>query len=100
MAPVTIPALTLNNGVTMPALGFGVFQSPPEETSAAVAAALEAGYRHIDTAAAYENEREVGDAVRASGLDRSEVFLETKIWISDYGYDETLHGFEKSAGKL
>ena len=100
MAPTTQPTLELNNGVTMPALGLGVFQSPPEETSAAVEAALRAGYRHIDTAAAYGNEREVGDAVRASGLDRSEVFLETKIWISDYGYDETLHGFEKSAGKL
>ncbi|RKQ93049.1 diketogulonate reductase-like aldo/keto reductase [Solirubrobacter pauli] len=96
----TAPTLQLNNGVTMPALGLGVFQSPPEETTAAVEAALRAGYRHIDTAAAYFNEREVGDAVRASGLDRSEVFLETKIWISDYGYDETLHGFEKSAGKL
>ncbi|MDA0185090.1 aldo/keto reductase [Solirubrobacter phytolaccae] len=94
------PALTLNNGVTMPALGLGVFQSPPEETTAAVETALRDGYRHIDTAAAYGNEREVGDAVRASGLDRSEVFLETKIWISDYGYDETLHGFEKSAAKL
>src|SRR6476620_6741287 len=94
------PELTLNNGVTMPALGLGVFQSPPEETTAAVEAALKAGYRHIDTAAAYGNEREVGAAVRASGLDRSEVFLETKIWISDYGYDETLHGFEKSAAKL
>jgi len=92
--------LTLNNGVTMPALGFGVFQSPPEETVPAVETALRDGYRLIDTAAAYGNEREVGDAVRASGLDRSEVFLETKIWISDYGYDETLHGFEKSAGKL
>src|SRR5437868_9189687 len=91
---------TLNNGVEMPALGLGVFQTPPDETRAAVDAALAAGYRHIDTAAAYGNEREVGDAVRASGLDRSEVFLETKIWISDYGYDETLHGFEKSAGKL
>jgi diketogulonate reductase-like aldo/keto reductase len=94
------PALTLNNGVAIPALGLGVFQSPPEETTAAVETALRDGYRHIDTAAAYGNEREVGDAVRSSGLDRSEVFLETKIWISDYGYDETLHGFEKSAGKL
>jgi diketogulonate reductase-like aldo/keto reductase len=92
--------LTLNNGVTVPALGLGVFQSPPEETTAAVEAALRAGYRHIDTAAAYGNERQVGEAVRASGLDRSDVFLETKIWISDYGYDETLHGFEKSARKL
>src|SRR4029078_1056453 len=99
MTPATTPALTLNNAVTMPALGLGVFQSPPEETTAAVEAALREGYRLIDTAAAYGNEREVGDAVRASGLDRSEVFLETKIWISDYGYDETLHGFEKRAGK-
>src|SRR3954447_25424218 len=96
----TTPALKLNNDVTMPALGLGVFQSPPEETTAAVEAALRVGYRLIDTAAAYGNEREVGDAVRASGLDRSEVFLETKIWISDYGYEETLHGFEKSAAKL
>src|SRR3954453_9494688 len=100
MTRATIPALTLNNGVTMPALGLGVFQSPPEETTAAVEAALREGYRLIDTAAAYGNEREVGDAVRASRLDRSEVFLETKIWISDYGYDQTLHGFEKSARKL
>ncbi|MFI7542377.1 aldo/keto reductase [Actinoplanes sp. NPDC049599] len=93
----TIPHLTLNNGVEMPALGFGVFQTPPEETRTAVEAALDAGYRHIDTAAAYGNEREVGEAVAKSGLD---VFLETKIWISDYGYDQTLHGFDKSAAKL
>jgi len=92
--------LTLNNGVEMPALGFGVFQTPPDETREAVEAALATGYRHIDTAAAYGNERGVGEAVRSSGLPRDEVFLETKIWISDYGYDETLHGFEKSAGKL
>src|SRR5436190_15299887 len=91
---------TLNNGVEMPALGLGVFQTPPDETRDAVSAALAAGYRHIDTAAAYGNERQVGEAVQASDLDRSEVFLETKIWISDYGYDETPHGFEKSARKL
>jgi diketogulonate reductase-like aldo/keto reductase len=95
-----VPTLTLNNGVVMPALGLGVFQTPPDETGAAVSAALNAGYRHIDTAAAYGNERQVGEAVAGSGLDRSEVFLETKIWISDYGYDETLHGFTKSARKL
>jgi diketogulonate reductase-like aldo/keto reductase len=100
MAPATVPALKLNNDVTMPALGLGVFQSPPEETAAAVSAALDAGYRHIDTAAAYGNERQVGEAIAASGLDRSDVFIETKVWISDYGYDVTLHGFEKSAGKL
>ena len=100
MTTTTVPYLTLNSGVELPALGLGVFQTPPDETRDAVRAALDAGYRHIDTAAAYGNEREVGEAVHASGLDRSEVFLETKIWISDYGYDETLHGFEKSAGKL
>jgi len=91
---------TLNNGVEIPALGLGVFQTPPDETTAAVTSALQSGYRHIDTAAAYGNERGVGDAIAASGLDRSEVFIETKIWISDYGYDETLHAFSKSAGKL
>jgi diketogulonate reductase-like aldo/keto reductase len=95
-----IPTLTLNNGVTLPAIGFGVFQTPPDETRSAVATALSAGYRHIDTAAAYGNERQVGEAVRGSGLDRSDVFLETKIWISDYGYEQTLHGFDKSARKL
>jgi diketogulonate reductase-like aldo/keto reductase len=96
----TMQTVTLNNGVELPPLGFGVFQTPPEETRSAVAAALDTGYRHIDTAAAYGNEREVGDAVGASAVGRAGVFLETKIWISDYGYQQTLHGFEKSAGKL
>ena len=73
---------------------------PPEETRSAVAAALDTGYRHIDTAAAYGNEREVGEAVHALRGGRAAVFIETKIWISDYGYDETLHAFDKSAGKL
>ncbi|MEU6816036.1 aldo/keto reductase [Streptomyces sp. NPDC046860] len=91
---------TLNNGVQMPALGLGVFQTPPDETRAAVMAALDLGYRHIDTAAVYGNEREVGQAIRESGLPREEVFVETKTWISDYGYDETLHSFDKSAAKL
>jgi diketogulonate reductase-like aldo/keto reductase len=95
-----VSTVTLNNGVTLPALGLGVFQTPPDETRDAVTAALQAGYRHIDTAAAYGNERQVGEAVAASGVDRSEVFLETKIWISDYGYEQTLRGFEKSARKL
>jgi diketogulonate reductase-like aldo/keto reductase len=92
--------ITLNNGVEIPALGLGVFQTPPDETRAAVSAALAAGYRHIDTAAAYGNERQVGEAVHASDLNRAKIFLETKIWITDYGYDETLHGFEKGARKL
>ncbi|TQJ23406.1 diketogulonate reductase-like aldo/keto reductase [Micromonospora sp. A202] len=94
------PHLTPNNGVEIPAVGLGVFQTPPQETRSAVEAALATGYRHIDTAAAYGNEREVGEAIASSGVDRSEVFVETKIWISDYGYDQTLHGFEKSAAKL
>jgi len=97
---MTVPTITLNNGVAMPALGFGVFQTPPAETRIAVAEALRVGYRHIDTAAAYGNERGVGEAIQASGLARSDVFIETKIWINDYGYDETLHSFTKSAGKL
>jgi 2,5-diketo-D-gluconate reductase A len=97
---MNVPLLKLNNGVELPAIGFGVFQTPPDETIAAVETALATGYRHVDTAAAYLNEREVGEAIRRSGLDRSEVFVETKVWITDYGYDETLHAFDKSAGKL
>jgi 2,5-diketo-D-gluconate reductase A len=95
-----VPDLTLNNGVTMPALGLGVFQSPPEETAAAVETALRAGYRQIDTAAIYGNEREVGEGLRRSGVDRADVFLETKVWVSDYGTAETLHAFDKAAAKL
>ncbi|WP_029106293.1 aldo/keto reductase [Mycobacterium sp. URHD0025] len=97
---MSVPTFTLNNGVAMPVLGFGVFQTPPAETIKAVEAALQTGYRHIDTAAAYGNEREVGEAIRRSGLGRGEVFIETKIWISDFGYDQTLHAFDKGAGKL
>ncbi len=95
-----LSTLTLNNGVELPALGLGVFQTPPDQTRAAVEAALATGYRHFDTAAAYGNERQVGEAVRSSEVDRSQVVLQTKIWISDYGYDQTLHGFDKSARKL
>lgn len=92
--------ITLNNGVEMPALGLGVFQTPPTETTAAVEEALRLGYRLIDTAAAYANEREVGEGIRRAGVPRDDVFIETKVWISDYGYESTLHAFEKSAGKL
>ncbi|WP_208008486.1 aldo/keto reductase [Agromyces protaetiae] len=94
------PALTLNNGATMPALGLGVYQTPPDITADVVETALAIGYRHIDTAAAYRNEEGVGEGIRRSGLDRDDVFIETKVWISDFGYDETLHAFEKSVGKL
>ena len=88
---------TLNNGIAMPRVGFGVFQTPPDVTSSAVAEALRCGYRLIDTAAAYGNEREVGDGIRRAELARDEVFLETKVWINDYGYDATPHAFDKSA---
>jgi 2,5-diketo-D-gluconate reductase A len=94
------PAIRLNNGVGLPALGFGVFQTPPEATQAAVEEALRIGYRMIDTAAAYLNEREVGAAIASSGIDRSELFVQTKLWVSDYGYDAALHAFDVSTRKL
>ncbi|MBB2894389.1 aldo/keto reductase [Flexivirga oryzae] len=94
------PHFTLNNGVELPQLGFGVYQTPPDETAEAVQTAFKAGYRHIDTAAAYGNEKGVGEALRRSGLDRSEVFIETKVWVVDYGYEQTLHAFEKGSAKL
>ena len=94
------PTITLNNGVEMPALGFGVYQSSPEETATAVETALQEGYRLIDTAAAYFNEKQVGEGLRRSRVARDDVFVETKVWINDYGYDETRHAFEKAVGKL
>ena len=92
--------LILINNVTLPVLGFGVFQTPADQTAEAVAEALRVGYRHVDTAAAYGNEKGVGEALAAADVPRDEVFVETKLWISDYGYDAALHGFEKSAAKL
>jgi 2,5-diketo-D-gluconate reductase A len=100
MSCMSSPSFVLNNGVDIPAVGFGVFQTPPDETVAAVETALATGYRHIDTAAAYLNEIGVGEAIRRSGVDRDELFIETKVWITDYGYDATLHAFDKSAAKL
>jgi 2,5-diketo-D-gluconate reductase A len=101
MVEVTaIPQIELHDGVEIPQLGFGVFQVPPEDTRAVVEDALEAGYRHIDTAAAYRNERGVGEALRASGFPREEVFVTTKLWNSQQGYDEALAGFEASLGRL
>ena len=94
------PAITLNNGVELPALGFGVFQTPPEQTQAAVEEALRIGYRMVDTAASYGNEREVGAAIAASGLERSDIFVQTKLWVTNYGYDGALHGFDVSLRKL
>jgi diketogulonate reductase-like aldo/keto reductase len=93
-------ALPLNNGVSLPTLGLGVFRSAPEETVAAVASALAFGYRLIDTAAAYGNEREVGEAIARSGIARDELFVQTKLWISDYGYDSGLRAFDTSLRKL
>lgn len=94
------PTISLNNGVELPALGFGVFQTPPDVTQAAVEEALRVGYAMIDTAASYLNEPEVGAAIAASGVPRSELFVQTKLWVSDYGYDAALHAFDVSARKL
>jgi 2,5-diketo-D-gluconate reductase A len=98
--PTTQPRLTLNNGVELPALGFGVFQTPADVTRVAVEEALRVGYRMIDTAASYLNEREVGEAIAASDVHRSELFIQTKVWVSDYGFDEALHAFDVSTRKL
>jgi 2,5-diketo-D-gluconate reductase A len=98
MSPV--PNLVLNNGVEIPQLGFGVFKVPPEKTRQAVLTALETGYRHIDTAKLYDNETEVGAAVRDSGLMRDEIFVTTKVWNTDQGYDATLRAFDASMERL
>ncbi|MGY6654961.1 aldo/keto reductase [Amycolatopsis sp. TRM77291] len=95
-----IPTVKLNNGVEMPQLGFGVFQVPDEETTAAVKAALDAGYRSIDTAAVYGNEAGVGKALAESGIARDELFITTKLWNSEQGYDATLKAFDASMTKL
>jgi diketogulonate reductase-like aldo/keto reductase len=94
------PLITLNNGVQMPALGLGMYLSPPDQTAGAVESAIASGYRLIDTAAAYGNEHQVGDGIRRSEIDRSEIFLITKLWISDYGYDQALRAFDASMGRL
>jgi diketogulonate reductase-like aldo/keto reductase len=94
------PLMTLNNGVQMPALGLGVFLTPPEQTAAAVETAIANGYRLIDTAAAYNNERQVGEGLRRSGIERSQVFVTTKLWMRDYGYDSALRAFDASLRRL
>ena len=93
-------SIRLNNGVELPALGLGVFQTPPDQTQAAVEEALRIGYRMIDTAASYLNEPEVGAAIAAGGIDRSELFVQTKVWVSNYSYDGALHAFDVSTRKL
>jgi 2,5-diketo-D-gluconate reductase A len=100
MAQLTVPRLALDDGIEIPQLGFGVFQIPPGETQAAVEEALEAGYRHIDTAAAYRNEAGVGAALAASGLPREDVFLTTKLWNANQGHDSALAAFEASLERL
>ena len=95
-----VPPIILNNGVEMPQLGFGVWQVPDDEAETAVATALEAGYRSIDTAAIYGNEEGVGKAVAASGIPRQDLFVTTKLWNSDHGYDATLRAFDTSLEKL
>ncbi|MGW7439229.1 aldo/keto reductase [Streptomyces sp. NPDC054849] len=92
--------VTLNNGVEMPVLGFGVYQIPPEETECAVSDALAAGYRSLDTAAAYVNEEAVGRAIRSSGIPREELFVTTKLWVSDAGEDKAKRAFDTSLWKL
>lgn len=94
------PRVTLNDGNSIPQVGLGVWQTPAEETERAVTAALQAGYRHIDTAAAYRNEAETGRGLANSGVPREGVFLVTKLWNSDQGYDSTLTAFDASVERL
>ncbi|MDX2618188.1 aldo/keto reductase [[Kitasatospora] papulosa] len=96
----SVPAITLNNGVEIPQLGFGTFQIPPQETRETTLAALKAGYRHIDTAQMYGNEKEVGEAVRDSGLDRGDVFVTSKLDNGAHAYDDALRAFEGTMEKI
>lgn len=95
-----VPPIILNNGVEMPQLGFGVWQIPDDEAEQAVTTALEAGYRSVDTAAVYGNEKGTGKALGASGIAREDLFVTTKLWNSDQGYDSTLRAFDTSLAKL
>ena len=98
--PRAMKEVRLNNGVMMPAIGFGVYQIPAADTERTVSEALETGYRMIDTAASYFNEEQVGNAIRHSALKREEVFVATKLWVQDYEYDDALRAFDKSAKLL
>lgn len=100
MTTIEVPTVTLNNGVEMPILGFGVYQIPPKETEQAVANALDVGYRLIDTAASYGNEEGVGRALRDSGIPRDEVFVTTKLWIQNPGEAIARDAFERSLERL
>lgn len=97
---MSAPSITLNDGHTIPGVGLGVWQIPPEATEQAVSAALRTGYRHVDTAAAYGNERQTGKAIKNSGIAREDVFVVTKLWNADQGYESTLKAFDKSMDRL
>lgn len=97
---IAAPRLSLVDGSTIPQLGIGTYKVPAESTADLVEGAIAAGYRHIDTAALYGNEAEVGEGLRASGVDRGELFVTTKVWNDDQGYDQTLRAFDASAGAL
>jgi 2,5-diketo-D-gluconate reductase A len=97
---MSVPTLRLNNGVEIPQVGFGVFLIPETETKTAVATALRAGYRHIDTAKLYQNEAEVGEAIAESGIAREDIFVTTKVWNSEQGYEPALASFEASMDRL
>ena len=92
--------ITLNNGVEIPILGFGVYQIAPKDTKSAVLNAIKAGYRHFDTAQAYANEKEVGEAIRESGIDRKEFFITSKVWLSNYGYDKAYASVLESLDRM
>ena len=92
--------IKINETIEIPALGFGVFQIPQEQTKDAVVNAIQAGYRHIDTAQSYMNETEVGEGIKASGIDRSELFVTTKVWIENVNYENTLKSIERSLERL
>ncbi|MCP5472364.1 MAG: aldo/keto reductase [Steroidobacteraceae bacterium] len=99
-ASKTSPSLLLNNGVAMPALGLGVYLAPAEQAADAVSTAIQSGYRLVDTASAYLNERAVGKGIRASGVPRHELFITTKLWPGQYGYEAAMRGFEGSLSRL
>ena len=100
LSSTTVPSIQLPDGAEIPQLGLGVFQIPPEDTAELTTLAFDAGYRHIDTAAAYGNEAEVGQALRASGLDRDEVFITTKCWNDTHGYETAKQAFRESLDRL
>ncbi|MFZ4486613.1 MAG: aldo/keto reductase [Candidatus Nanopelagicales bacterium] len=98
--PSIVPNIALNDGTTIPQIGFGLWQVPPDGAEAATAEALAVGYRHVDSAAVYANEAEAGLAVARSGLAREDVYVTTKLWNPDHGYDEAMRAFDLSMGKL